>query len=113
MKYVLGIDTSNYTTSAAVCRVEDMEIVANNKRLLEVKNGECGLRQSDAVFQHIKNFDEASAALRDSLAGIDGEICAVGVSGLGVSCLGVSCLGVSGVFVSSFSSSGSSSPAVS
>ncbi len=58
MKYVLGIDTSNYTTSAAVCCVEDMEIVANNKRLLEVKSGECGLRQSDAVFQHVKALPE-------------------------------------------------------
>ncbi len=76
MKYCLGIDTSNYTTSAAICRVEDMEIIANSKRLLVVKSGEHGLRQSDAVFQHTKALPEIlSAAYRgvsstDTLVGV-------------------------------------------
>ncbi len=47
----LGIDTSNYTTSAAVF---DGETGCNAGRLLEVRPGELGLRQSDALFQHVK-----------------------------------------------------------
>ncbi|MBR6709825.1 MAG: peptidase M22 [Clostridia bacterium] len=50
----LGVDSSNYTTSVAVCA--DGEILANLKRPLPVKAGERGLRQSDAVFAHVKNF---------------------------------------------------------
>ena len=76
----LGIDTSNYTTSAALAD-EGGNIVLNFKRLLEVKNGERGLRQSDAVFQHIKNPSAASKAVRDAVSSIGGKICAVGVSG--------------------------------
>ncbi|MBE6662437.1 MAG: peptidase M22 [Ruminococcaceae bacterium] len=51
----LGIDTSNYTTSLAFC-TEAGEIVANLKLPLPVKEGERGLRQSDAVFLHTKNL---------------------------------------------------------
>ena len=47
----LGIDTSNYTTSAAVFDGADG---SNAGRLLEVRPGELGLRQSDALFQHVK-----------------------------------------------------------
>lgn len=47
---VLGIDTSNYTTSAAIY-TEDGTII-QEKKLLPVKKGEKGLRQSDAVFHH-------------------------------------------------------------
>ena len=39
----LGIDTSNYTTSAAIVAA-DGTMVANSRRLLEVKQGEKGLR---------------------------------------------------------------------
>ena len=51
----VGIDTSNYTTSLAFC-TSDGEIVANLKCPLPVKEGERGLRQSDAVFLHTKNL---------------------------------------------------------
>ena len=51
----LGIDTSNYTTSVAVAD-EDGQIVANLKAPLPVKEGERGLRQSDALFAHTKNM---------------------------------------------------------
>ena len=47
----LGIDTSNYTTSCALYDSESGE-VAQKKLLLPVKEGEKGLRQSDAVFHH-------------------------------------------------------------
>jgi len=54
-KIVMGIDTSNYTTSVALLTV-DGELLANIKEPLPVKEGERGLRQSDAVFAHIKNL---------------------------------------------------------
>ena len=76
-KCYIGIDTSNYTTSFAVCDAEG-RIVANIKKLLDVKEGERGLRQSDAVFSHIKNFPEISEKIREAVSGY--EICAVGVS---------------------------------
>ncbi|MEE0059381.1 MAG: peptidase M22 [Acutalibacteraceae bacterium] len=48
-KAYLAIDTSNYTTSTAV--YQDGNII-QAKKLLPVKKGELGLRQSDAVFHH-------------------------------------------------------------
>lgn len=56
----LGIDTSNYTTSIAVFDGINGE---NRSRLLDVKPGELGLRQSDAVFAHIKRLPELADAL--------------------------------------------------
>ena len=49
-KVILGIDTSNYTTSVAIISL-DGKLVANLKRPLQVKAGERGLRQSDALFR--------------------------------------------------------------
>ena len=73
----LGLDTSNYTTSLAILS-EDGELVANLKRMLPVKAGERGLRQSDAVFSHIKNLP---ALFKDAGTYIDGkQIIAIGVS---------------------------------
>ncbi len=47
----IGIDTSNYTTSAALYDFSDNSM-KSEKKLLPVKSGQCGLRQSDAVFHH-------------------------------------------------------------
>ncbi len=52
----IGLDTSNYTTSIAV--FDGQRIIKNLKKLLTVKQGERGLRQSDAVFQHTVNMPE-------------------------------------------------------
>ncbi|MDE6596709.1 MAG: peptidase M22, partial [Oscillospiraceae bacterium] len=52
---ILGIDTSNYTTSAALYDTVSGEI-KQEKLLLPVKSGELGLRQSDAVFHHTKQL---------------------------------------------------------
>lgn len=73
MKYFLGIDTSNYTTSAAICG-EDGRIEVNSKRLLPVKHGEKGLRQSDAVFEHTRSIPDIIKAIGKR------EIAAVGYS---------------------------------
>lgn len=51
----VGIDTSNYTTSIGIVS-DGGEVIGNFKLLLPVKSGESGLRQSDAVFAHIKNI---------------------------------------------------------
>ena len=77
MKCVVGFDTSNYTTSVAVCR-EDGQIIANLKRPLPVKNGEVGLRQADTVFAHVKNLP----SITDELSGFlkEYQCVAVGVS---------------------------------
>ncbi len=53
----IGIDTSNYTTSVAVY-ISGENRVIQRKRLLPVKEGELGLRQSDAVFHHTKQLPE-------------------------------------------------------
>jgi len=57
---VLGFDTSNYTTSVAFF---DGQSGVNCSRLLPVKAGELGLRQSDAVFHHTKSLPELSGRL--------------------------------------------------
>lgn len=74
---IIGIDTSNYTTSVALMYT-DGELIANIKRPLPVKPGERGLRQSDAVFAHIKNLPSAMREAGEILAGR--KPCAVGVS---------------------------------
>ncbi len=76
-KVYLGIDTSNYTTSVALCN-EEGNVIANIKKLLDVKEGEKGLRQSDAVFAHIKNFPILAKELNQHIVGY--EIAAIGVS---------------------------------
>lgn len=63
----LGVDSSNYTTSVAVCA--DGKIMANLKRSLPVREGERGLRQSDAVFAHVRNFPELMDELAPLLRG--------------------------------------------
>ena len=72
---VIGIDTSNYTTSIAYFDGISGE---NCSKLLPVRQGELGLRQSDAVFAHIKSLPELSGRL---FSNVDmGDITAVGVS---------------------------------
>ena len=72
---VIGIDTSNYTTSIAWYNgVEDV----NCSKLLPVRQGELGLRQSDAVFAHIKGLPELSGRLFSHIQAE--KIGAVGVS---------------------------------
>lgn len=72
----LGIDTSNYTTSVSLVS-EEGEVLLNRKMLLPVKEGACGLRQSEAVFAHIKRLPQLMEEVRE-VAG--GSILAIGVS---------------------------------
>ncbi len=77
---VLGIDTSNYTTSLALVSGEGY---VQTRRILEVKKGECGLRQSDALFLHTVNLPELFPALfaeyREKF-GVDAKVDAVAYS---------------------------------
>lgn len=72
---VIGFDTSNYTTSIAWFNGIDG---VNCSKLLPVKAGELGLRQSDAVFHHTKSLPELSGRLFSNIE--PGRITAVGVS---------------------------------
>lgn len=74
---IIGIDTSNYTTSVALLGL-DGRLIANEKILLEVKPGERGLRQSEALFNHTVNLPMIMKNIEQSLVGK--EIVAVGVS---------------------------------
>lgn len=68
----LGIDTSNYTTSVALSREGNVE--KNIRIPLKVNEGERGLRQSDAVFQHTVNLPIAFEEIEKN------ELSAIGVS---------------------------------
>lgn len=76
MSYHLGIDTSNYTTSVAVYDDVNNTIISR-KRLLPVKTGEKGIRQSDAVFHHTVQLPQL---INDLLNEFDGVISSIGVS---------------------------------
>lgn len=72
---VIGFDTSNYTTSIAFF---DGQGGQNCSKLLPVKQGQLGLRQSDAVFAHTKGLPELSGRL---FSNVDvSTVTAIGVS---------------------------------
>ncbi len=54
---ILSFDTSNYTTSACLFDSES-GVIWQNRILLHPPESQRGLRQSDVVFLHTKNFEE-------------------------------------------------------
>lgn len=58
---IIGIDTSCYTTSIALVD-ESGNLLAENRRILQVAEGERGLKQSAALFQHIREGKDVFAA---------------------------------------------------
>lgn len=72
---VLAFDTSNYTTSVAVF---DGNRGENQSRLLDIAQGSLGLRQSDALFAHVKRLPELTDRLFSDLSGL--HIDAIGAS---------------------------------
>ncbi|MGB7604291.1 MAG: hypothetical protein WBL93_02325 [Lutisporaceae bacterium] len=105
--YYLGIDTSCYTTSVAI--VDDSErIVYDSRIMLSVERGMRGLRQSEAVFQHIKNLEplcnDAMSKLKlqkpccisvsSSPRNIEGSYMPVFITGYNIASIMASCLGV-------------------
>lgn len=73
-RVVVGLDTSCYTTSVAAVTAEG-EVIASCRKLLPVPQGERGLRQSEAVFTHVRQLPALVEALAAQLT--DGEIVAV------------------------------------
>lgn len=71
----LGLDTSNYTTSIAAF---DGERGESFSKLLDVKSGQLGLRQSDALFSHVKRLPELADRLFCHIG--NAQIEAIGVS---------------------------------
>jgi len=63
----LGLDTSAYTTAAALVDQSE-QLVWEKRELLSVPEGGLGLRQSEAVFAHLQTLPrlwaEGSAALK-------------------------------------------------
>lgn len=76
MSYHLGIDTSNYTTSVALYDDATNKMLSC-KKLLPVKPGEKGIRQSDAVFHHTVQLPEL---IKELTADFKGDISSAGVS---------------------------------
>lgn len=77
MGLFLGIDTSNYTTSTALFD-DESGVMLQQKKLLPVKDGQLGLRQSDAVFHHTQQL---SKLISELVNGVDAsKISAIGVS---------------------------------
>ena len=77
MSLFLGIDTSNYTTSVALYD-SATGLLAQQKKLLPVREGQLGLRQSDAVFHHTAQLHTLFAEL---MSDVDPrEIAAIGAS---------------------------------
>ncbi|MBE0600837.1 MAG: hypothetical protein IH607_03555, partial [Firmicutes bacterium] len=69
MRAAIGLDTSCYTTSAAVAD-ENGEIVGFQRKLLPVQPGTCGLRQSEAVFAHLRQLPELVESLMAEVKGV-------------------------------------------
>jgi len=77
MPYYLGIDTSNYTTSTAIYDSEARRVI-QEKKPLPVAEGKLGLKQSDAVFLHVKAL---GPLLEKLLPGVKPPLAAVAASG--------------------------------
>lgn len=75
-RVIVGVDTSCYTTSVACVSSEG--IVFEKRTMLSVALGERGLRQSDAVFQHVRNLPALTGAVFAEIGGAD--VAAVAVS---------------------------------
>lgn len=72
MSLFLGIDTSNYTTSVAVCGSREADL----RKIIDIEKGQRGIRQSDGVFVHMKELPELFGKLDIDM----GDIKAVGAS---------------------------------
>ena len=67
---VIGLDTSCYTTSVAAVTV-DGQVLASCRKLLPVKAGERGLRQSEGVFIHVRQLPERLEELKEHVQGCE------------------------------------------
>ncbi|MBT3318706.1 MAG: peptidase M22 [Clostridia bacterium] len=87
----LAIDTSAYTTSIAL--VSEGKVIADKRIMLNVPKGSRGLRQSEAVFAHIKNAKQLFLDFehsRISAVGYSAKPCERADSYMPVFCVGES-----------------------
>ncbi len=78
MQVFLGLDTSCYTTSAAAVS-EDGRVLSAHRLLLPVPMGQCGLRQSEAVFAHVQQLPRVMEAMMAELP-VDAAIAGIAAS---------------------------------
>ncbi len=76
MSWVIGLDTSCYTTSVAILDTQG-NLLADCRQMLTVKSGGRGLSQSEMVFQHTRNMP---AVLEEALSYVRGAPAAIGVT---------------------------------
>lgn len=79
MNIYLAYDTSCYTTSIAAVN-ENGQVLASCRKMLPVPLGNRGLRQSEAVFQHISQINEVQEELYQKIASFNYKIKGVGAS---------------------------------
>nr|MDD6335022.1 O-sialoglycoprotein endopeptidase [bacterium] len=72
---ILGMDTSCYTTSVALVG-EDGSLLADARIPLKVEAGGRGLRQSEALFQHVQNLPGLMEGVLGKVPGNIAGICA-------------------------------------
>lgn len=70
MDAYIGFDTSCYTTSIAVIDSKG-KLMFDGRRALRIKQGEKGLRQSEGVFQHVRNLGDLSSSQAEAWEGLD------------------------------------------
>lgn len=66
----LGFDTSCYTTSLGIVDINGV-VLKDLRRVLKVKSGGRGLRQSEALFQHVNNLPELLAEATEGGKGLN------------------------------------------
>ena len=82
-KLFLGIDTSCYTTS--ICFLNEAgQVCGEERRILRVRPGRCGLQQSEMLYQHTRNLPELMEAayekLQQQFGSLAGAVKAIAVS---------------------------------
>ena len=93
---ILGIDTSCYTTSVALVS-EEKTLLADERLLIPVEHGCCGVKQSEAVFSHVKQLPQCLNQLWKNFngAGLTGICASVQPRPLAASYMPVFCVGKS------------------
>ena len=76
MPVTLGFDTSCYTTSIAAVDTTG-NVVVSARKLLPVAHGNRGLRQSEAVFAHVKQISEVAHEAGEALKAAGESVVAV------------------------------------
>lgn len=77
-KLIMGIDTSAYTTSISLINALN-EVILDERIVLDVKKGNLGLRQQEALFQHMNNLPKLIDKIEKDKLGLIEEISVSGM----------------------------------